>query len=76
MEFEYTSSFYVAPSSLREMYLLCKNKGYTPQDAVNEVIKKWDDCEFYTVGPVVDQIIEEINHRLSQTKYNKGLTNN
>ena len=31
MEFEYTNSFYVEPNDLREMYLLCKNKGYTPQ---------------------------------------------
>ena len=29
MEFEYTDSFYVETSDLREMYFLCKNKGYT-----------------------------------------------
>ena len=75
MEFEYTNSFYVEPNDLREMYLLCKNKGYTPQKALNEVASSWDDYDFYAVGFVEDQIIEEINRRLSQTNYNKGLTN-
>lgn len=75
MEFEYTDVFYVESSDLREMYLLCKNKGYTPQEALKEVSSGWDDSDFYTVGLVADQIIEEINRRLSQTKYNKGLTN-
>lgn len=75
MEFEYTDSFYVEPSDLREMYFLCKNKGYTPQEALNEVASGWDDYDFYAVGFVEDQIIEEINRRLSQTNYNKGLTN-
>jgi len=74
MEFEYTSSFYVEPNDLREMYLLCKNKGYTPQEALNEVSSGWEDCDFYTVGLVEDQIIEEIERRLSQTNYNKDLT--
>ena len=69
-----TSSF-VEPNDLRKMYLLCKNKGYTPQEALNEVASGWDDSEFYIVGLVEDQIIEEIYRRLSQTNYNKGLTN-
>jgi hypothetical protein len=75
MEFEYTDIFYVESSDLREMYLLCKNKGYTPQEALQEVASGWDDSDFYAVGLVADQIIEEINRRLSQTNYNKGLTN-
>ena len=75
MEFEYTNSFYVEPIDMREMYLLCKNKGYTPQEALDYVVSGWDDCDFYAVGFVEDRIIEEINRRLSQTIYNKGLTN-
>lgn len=75
MEFEYTNSFYVDSNDLREMYLLCKNKGYTPQEALEEVSSGWDDVDYYSVGFVEDQIIEEINRRLSQTNYNKGLTN-
>lgn len=75
MEFEYTDFFYVNNSDLREMYLLCKNKGYTPEEALKDVSSGWDDCDYYRVSFVADQIIEEINHRLSQTNYNKGLTN-
>ena len=74
MEFEYTDTFYVAPYDLREMYLLCKNEGYTPQEALNEVSSGWDDCIFYKVELVEDQIIEEIERRLSQTSYNEDLT--
>lgn len=71
LDFEYTTSFYVEPNDLREMYLLCKNEGYTPQEALNEVASGWDYEDFYTVRFVEDQIIEEINRRLSQTNYNK-----
>ena len=67
MEFKYIRSFYVEPSDLREMYLLCKNKGYTPQEALNEVASGWDGWDFYVFELVEDQIIEEINRRLSQT---------
>lgn len=63
MDFEYTNSFYVEPSDLRKIYLLCKNKGYTPQEALNEVSSGWDDGDYYEVGFVADQIIEEINRR-------------
>ena len=73
MEFEYTDTFYVEPNDLREMYLLCKCKGYTPKEALMEVAGGWDDCDFYLVGLVENQIIEEINRRLSQTNYNKTL---
>ena len=66
MDFEYTDVFYVEPSDLRTMYLLCKNKGYTPQEALNEVSCGWDDCDYYSVGKVEDQIIAEIERRLAQ----------
>lgn len=75
MEFEYTDVFYVDEVDLREMYLLCKNKGYTPQEALDDVASGWDDADFYSVGNVEDQIIAEIERRLAQTKLNKGLTN-
>lgn len=75
MEFEYTDTIYVDPSDLRRMYLLCKNEGYTPREALEEVSCGWDDVDYYSVGLVADQIIEEINRRLFQTNYNKGLTN-
>ena len=66
MDFDYQGSVYIEPSDLREMYLLCKNNGYTPQDALNEVASGWDDYDFYAVGQVEDQIIAEIERRLAQ----------
>ena len=68
MDFEFTSIFYVDNADLRQMYLLCKKKNYTPQQALNEVASGWDDVDFYTVGFVEEQIIEEINRRLEQSK--------
>ena len=67
MEFEYSDTFWVEPHDLREMYLLCKNKGYTPQEALNDVAAGWDDCDFYCVGKVEEQIIAEIERRLKQS---------
>lgn len=68
MDFEFTNTFYVDNADLRQMYLLCKKKNYTPQQALNEVASGWDDVDFYTVGFVEEQIIEEINRRLEQSK--------
>lgn len=68
MEFEFTDTFYVSSDDLRQMYLLCKEKNYTPQEALNDVSSGWEDFEFYTVCFVEEQIIAEINRRLEQSK--------
>lgn len=68
MEFEFTDTFYVDNADLRQMYLLCKEKNYTPQEALNDVSSGWDDPDFYAVGFVEEQIIAEINRRLEQSK--------
>lgn len=68
MDFEFTSSFHVDNAYLRQMYLLCKKKNYTPQEALNDVASGWDDVDFYTVGFVEEQIIAEINRRLKQSE--------
>lgn len=68
MDFDFTGTFYVGSEDLRQMYLLCKKRNYTPQQALNEVSSGWDDADFYTVGFVEEQIIEEINRRLEQSK--------
>lgn len=72
MEFDFEGTFYVEPMDLREMYLLCKKNGYTPQQALNCVSASWDDCDFYLVGMVEDKIIAEIEHRLKQSEVNKN----
>ena len=71
MEFEYTDVFYVSSDDMRRMYNLCKRKGLTPQEALDTVACEWDDCDYYSVGKVEDQICEELQRRLNQTKYNK-----
>lgn len=67
MEFEYTDTVYVSPSDLRKMYFLCKKNGCTPKQAICEVTMGWDDCDFYKVGLIENQLIEEINRRLAQS---------
>lgn len=66
MEFEFTDTFYVDETYLEEMCSLCKEKNYTPQEALNEVSSGWDDVDFYAVGFVEEQIITEINRRLNE----------
>ena len=66
MEFEYTGSVYVSNEDLRKMYLLCKRKSLTPAQAINQVSAGWEDDDYYEVGRVADQIVEEINRRLAQ----------
>lgn len=70
MKFEYTDCFYVSNSDLREMYLLCRDKGISPQKAAWSIAEGWDDCDFYAFGNVVDQVVKEITRRLEQAKNN------
>lgn len=66
MEFEFTDTFYVSEIDLEKMCSLCREKNYTPQEALNEVSCGWEDFEFYTVAFVEEQIIAEINRRLNK----------
>lgn len=65
MDFEYTDYLYVEEYDLEEMVKMCK-KGATPEKALDEVSRGWDDCDFYIVEKVEDQIIAEIERRLAQ----------
>lgn len=66
MEFEFTDTFYVNETDLEEMCSLCREKNYTPQEALNIVSYCWEDFESYTVAFVEEQIIAEINRRLNK----------
>ena len=66
MEFEYTGTFWVEPCDLDEMVELCQKYKVSPQEALNSVACGWDDCDFYSVGLVEDQIIAEIERRLAE----------
>jgi hypothetical protein len=65
MEFEFTDSLWIEEADLKEMVLLCKNKKYTPQQALNEIASGWDDEQFFKTGLVEEQIIVEIERRLN-----------
>lgn len=73
MDFEYSDSFYVTEEDLREMFLLCRDEGFTPKHALYEVASGWEDEDFYLVDRVEDQIIEEIERRLKQSKANQKI---
>ena len=64
MEFEFTGTFYIAENDLQEMCEMCRKTNCTPQEALNVVSEGWDDCDFYLVGLVEQQIIKEIEKRL------------
>lgn len=66
MEFEYTSSIYVEENDLVQMCLLCKNAGYTPREAFNEVCERWDNCDYYAADFIEDDVIKEIERRLKE----------
>lgn len=65
MEFDFTSTFYVTEDDLNEMVDLCHRTACSPQDALNYVASRWDDCDYYLVGLVEEKIIAEIKKRLT-----------
>lgn len=67
MEFQFTGNFWVEENDLNDMCDLCRRTHCSPQDALNEVAARWDDCDFYLVGLVEQQIIKEIEKRLTST---------
>lgn len=64
MDFVYEGHFWVDEVDLEDMVKLCRKHNLTPQVALSEVASGWDDCDFYAVGQVEDQIITEIERRL------------
>lgn len=66
MDFEYTTSLFVPESDLNEMYSLCRDAGLDIKTAIYSVSAGWDDCDYYVVDNVIDQIVEEIERRLKK----------
>lgn len=64
MYFDFSDSLWVGEEDLNKMCELCKEENYTPQEALNWIASGWEDEEFYLVGLVEEQIIEEIKKRL------------
>lgn len=68
MNFEFTSVFYVSEDDLKAMVHLCKKRKITPQEALNIVAEKWDDCDYYMTCLVENKIIAEIEKRLTSPR--------
>lgn len=65
MEFSYTTYIYVEESDLQRMCNLCKDKGYTPAQAFEEICIEWDDQEYYASALIKNDVVEEIERRLA-----------
>lgn len=67
MEFEFQDCIYVEEYYLNEMCDIAKSGG-SIMDAITEVSAGWDDCDWYRVEHIRDQLFEEIKRRLAQEK--------
>ena len=63
MEFEYTATVWIEPSSIEEMLELCR-QGYTCEQAIAEVSAGWEDVDYYDIVNVSSQLAKELERRL------------
>ena len=68
MYFNFSDSFWVSDKDLNTMAKKIKKTGRPVQDVVNEFSLRWDDPDFYLFGLVEDQVIAEIEKRLTSTR--------
>lgn len=66
MYFNYTDTFFVHENEFEEMVRLYAEEGYSPTKAIEEVSSGWDDCDFYMVGKIEDQLVEKIKEELKK----------
>ena len=62
MYFEYTDSFYVNDADFEEMIRMIK-KGFTPQEAIDDWGAGLDDCDYYRVGNIEEELKIELEKR-------------
>ena len=67
MDFEYTSSIYISSEDLRKMYLYVK-KGGDFYKIFESIVCGYDDCDYYNMDCIVDDVKKEIERRLKQSK--------
>lgn len=67
MYFDFASSFWVSDNDLTKAVKKVKKTKCSVQDAINEIAAEWDDCDFYQFGLVEDQVIAEIEKRLTSS---------
>lgn len=68
MDFDFMGSIYVDDSLLREMYLLCKKKGHTVEQAYRIITADLDYITCHDWEWVQEDIMAEIRRRLRQSE--------
>lgn len=63
MEFEYQGSFYFSEGDEKEVLDLIEN-GMSIEEAVEDWRCGLDDCDYYVVGEVIDQIKSYIRTKI------------
>lgn len=66
MEFTYEGYFYLEPTDFEKMVKLCRTDKMTPKEAFNKVASRMDDCDYYCIDYVEDQIIAKIEEELNK----------
>lgn len=70
MEFEYTTSICIDLQDLRKMFVRVKH-GENFQDVFYDIMEEYDDSDYYNCYKIIDQVKEEIDRRLEQSKAEK-----
>lgn len=67
MEFDFTMTVLIESSDLRDMYLRVK-RGENFEEVFEDIIAEYDDSIYYNRYCFIEQVKEEINRRLAQSK--------
>lgn len=67
MEFDFTMTVLIESSDLRDMYLRVK-RGENFEKVFEDIIAEYDDSIYYNRYCFIEQVKEEINRRLAQSK--------
>lgn len=65
MEFEFTTTFYVAPSDFEQMCDLARN-GITVEKAVDDVAYGWDDIDYFAFDYVRSDVERAVREELER----------
>ena len=67
MEFEYTSIIIIDENDMNRIYDDVKN-GRDFGDAFDDVVSKYDDCDYYHMGDIYDSVEKEIERRIKESE--------
>lgn len=67
MDFEYYNTIYIYSEDLRKLYLEVK-KGKNFEEVYYNIMAKYEDDDYSNCHLIIDQVKEEINRRLEQSK--------